>query len=74
MRKIHEFSRREFLRLSAMASAGAVAARLPFAVSAQTAYTDSPALADAGLPLLRVDVQKEYDLEELRQTIQQQIA
>lgn len=50
MRKVHEFSRRDFLRLSAMASAGAVAARLPFAVSAQTTYTDSPALADAGLP------------------------
>jgi hypothetical protein len=32
------------------------------------------ALSDAGLPLLRVDVQKEYDLEEIRQSIDAQIA
>jgi very-short-patch-repair endonuclease len=31
------------------------------------------ALSDAGLPLLRVDVQKDYDVEQLRQTISKQI-
>ena len=46
MRKFHDISRREFLRLSAMASAGAVAAQFPFHAAAQASYAEAPVLTE----------------------------
>ncbi len=49
MRK--DISRREFLRVSALASVGMAAASLPFSAAAQMTYNQAPALNDiAGLP------------------------
>ena len=50
MPKFQPVSRRDFLKVSAVASAGIVATQLPFSALAQDSYNEAPALADAGLP------------------------
>lgn len=46
MAKSNNLSRRDFLRLTAMASAGAVVAGIPLSASAQSTYNEAPALAE----------------------------
>ncbi len=46
MRKLPHISRRDFLRLTAIASAGTLAAQLPLHIAAQSTYAEAPTLTE----------------------------